>query len=339
MLLAKRLAFLVQAGVPVVECIEMVGAQSRGAPRRLLTGVARDVARGSSLYASFRGQRGLFGNFGLNLIRIGEASGTLGQNLLYVSDELRKRHALKRKIMGALGYPLLIAFTTLALTSMLTVFIFPKIMPVFIGLHVDLPLTTRVLLAVSNYLRAWGVVTLAAALLCIGLFILVRRQSARVRYVGDAAILKLPLVGRLMRTYYAATFCRTSALMLGSGMPLVEALALGAETAGNRVYARAYAQAARRTAQGEKLSLSLSRGALFPETLTHLVAVGEVSGNLAATLAYLAELYEGEVDELAKNFSSSLEPALMITMGLIVGLVAVSIITPIYDITQHLTPR
>jgi type II secretory pathway component PulF len=341
MLFAKRLSFLVKGGVPLVECLHLIRKQTKSKGKGLIyDSVIRDVSSGQYLSSSLAKFKGLFGDFAINLIRVGENSGVLSQNLAYLADELQKKHALRRKVIGALIYPMFITIATLGVTGVLTAYIFPKLMPIFTSLHVELPLTTRMLIAVSAYLRDWGIYTIFG-LIAVGIvFFILRARFERLRYLTDALILKLPLVGTMMQAYNLTNFCRTLGLLLRSGLQFTESLIITAETTPNRVYRAACMRLADHVMKGEPVSRGLERRPeLYPMMLVHMVAIGESTGNLSASFVYLAELYEGEVEEQTKSLSSSIEPVLMVVMGLLVGLIAVSVITPIYSITQHLQPK
>lgn len=338
---AKRLSFLIKAGVPVLECLHLIRKQTKSkAKAKIFDSVIKDVSNGQQLSSSLAKFGGLFGEFSINIIRVGEMSGILSQNLAYLADELSKRHALQRKVIGTLVYPVFITVATLGITGMLTVFIFPKLMPIFTSLHVDLPLTTRVLIAISNFLSADWLWLFIAIIALAGAWFFARRQFTGFQYFGDRTLLRVPLAGAVAQSYNLTNFCRTLGLLLRSGVHLTEAMAVTAQTTRNLVYRRAYERIAKNITKGETISRSLEkRRDIFPEMLGHMISIGETTGNLSGTLAYLAELYEGEVDELTKSLSSSIEPALMIVMGVLVGLIAVSVITPIYAITQHLQPK
>lgn len=340
-LFAKRLAFLVKAGVPLIEGLHLIRTQTKSrSKRRVFDSVITDVTNGQRLSTGLKKFNRLFGDFAVNLIRIGEDSGVLSQNLAYLADELQKKQILQRKVIGALVYPIFITVATLGLTGLLTVYIFPKLMPIFTGLHAELPLTTRALIATSAFLRVWGI-WLILGIIAVGVvYVLIRSRFERVRYMSDRILLSLPLAGNISRSYNLANFCRTLGLLLQSGIRLTQALEITSDTTTNRVYRAACAEIGARIIRGEPISRCLSdRSDLYPDILSNLVTIGERTGGLSGTFVYLGEMYEGEVDDLTKALSSSIEPVLMIIMGLLVGLIAVSVITPIYEITQHLQPR
>lgn len=339
--LAKRLSYLITAGVSVVESLHILRDQAETkVQKRVLEKIAGDVAAGQALSRSFAKFPNLFGEFGVHIIKIGESSGTLAQNLAYLADELTKSYTLRRKVIGTLVYPAFITVATLGITALLTVYIFPKIMPIFTSLHVPLPFTTRALIWLSAFLRGWGILVIVVFAGIVTGFILLRAREERLRFWSDWLLIRLPVASHLVRAYNLATFCRTLALLLKSGVRLSDAMHTVADTTKNAVYEEAYLAIAKAAIAGEPISRGLkSRPDLFPPMLSHMLVIGETTGNLTNTLEYLAELYEGEVDELAQGLSSAIEPVLMVVMGLVVGLIAVSVITPIYEITQHLTPN
>ena len=340
-LFAKRMSFLIKAGVPLVECLNLIRSQTKSdSKKRVFDAVITDVSSGQYLSSSLGKFPRFFGDFSISLIRVGEKSGILSQNLVYLADELQKTSELKRKVVGTLIYPIFITVATLGVTGVLTVYIFPKLMPIFTSLHVDLPLTTRALIALSAYLSEWGILTVLGAI-ALGLaFYAAHRMYERVRLGTDHVLLHIPFVSNVTRAYNLTNFCRTLGLLLKSGITLTEAITITAETTTNLVYRNACSHLGSRVMQGEPLSRGLAQHPeLYPDILVHMIAVGEKTGNLSTTLTYLGELYENEVNELTRGLSNSIEPILMIVMGLLVGLIAVSVITPIYQITQHLQPK
>ena len=239
--------------------------------------------------------------------------------------------------MGALIYPMVITVATLGITGVLTVFIFPKIMPIFSSMHIKLPLSTRMLIVISDYLRMHGILTMFVLVLLGIALVMVKNRVYKVQYFLDKMLLKIPYAGRMAQSYNLANFCRTLGLLLQSGIQLTDAMVMVEKTTGNLAYKEAYAEATKGILKGEPISRSLAtRTDLFPDMLGHMISVGETTGNLSKTFTYLSELYEAEVEEQTKNLSQAIEPILMVVMGVLVGFIAVSIITPIYAITQNL---
>ncbi|MCA9364164.1 type II secretion system F family protein [Candidatus Kaiserbacteria bacterium] len=335
---AKRLAFLIGAGVSVLESLHLLHDQTKGSSKRYIySQIITDVNAGTFLSSSLAKFRQFFGAFAINIIKIGETGGVLKENLNYLADELQKKEALRKKVVGALIYPIFITLATLLLSGMLTVFIFPKVMPIFQSLNVTLPLTTIVLLAISNFLSEYGLYLIAGIVLFIILVRVAVRYSPRFRYGVHFTILRLPLFGKLYRQYHMTNFCRTLGLLLKSGINVVEAITITGDTMSNMVYQRQCTLLAESVSHGGRISAYLLKHTnYFPDVTAHLIAIGETTGALSDTLLYLSNMYENEVNDMTKNLSNSIEPILMIFMGLIVGFVAVSVITPIYEVTQHL---
>jgi type II secretory pathway component PulF len=339
MLLAKRLSFLMGANVSVVEAFSVLKEQTRSLRvQHVYDRIISDVSSGQYIHTSLAKFGTTFGSFIVNIIKVGELSGSLSQNLAYLAEELKKRHLLQKKVTGALVYPVIITIATFGVTGLLTVFIFPKIMPIFASLKVELPLTTQILLAVSLFLRDNGLwVILGLVVFVVVVKILYARIYA-MRVALDRITLDIPIVGPVIRAYHIANFCRTLGLLLKSGMTLLEGVHIMSKTMGNEMHARALLRVAEGVRSGKQLSVMLAtEKSLFPHMMTHMIGVGERTGNLSGTLTYLSDYYESEVDDLTKNLSSAIEPVLMIVMGLLVGLVAVSVITPIYEITNKLS--
>ncbi|OHA17512.1 MAG: hypothetical protein A3H57_02080 [Candidatus Taylorbacteria bacterium RIFCSPLOWO2_02_FULL_43_11] len=334
----KRLAFLIKSGVPVLESVHLLRKQTRSSAKgRVLDGIIEDLSNGQFLSDAMAKHTKNFGAFSINVVKVGEMSGSLSINLTYLAEELHKRHVLQRKLLGALVYPAFITIATIGVATMLTVYIFPKVMPIFTSLNVTLPLTTQILLFVSNFLQAyWGTIFLAV-LVSIAVFIFAVKKFPKFHYLIASAVLRFPIFGTLVLHYNVANFCRTFSLLLKSGFGVVESCSIIADSTNNPVYKEQCNLIRERIIRGERISKQMEESQrLFPDIVRHMTAIGESSGNLSDTFMYLSEHYESEVDDLVKNLSNSIEPVLMIFMGLVVGFVAVSVITPIYEITQSL---
>jgi type II secretory pathway component PulF len=339
-LLLKRLAFLMQAHIPIVEALTLITQQTRATRKaRKLRAVTEAVSKGKPLAEALYTEH-ILNTFSLHLIHIGEMSGSLHANLTYLADELYKKQQLRRKVQSALWYPLCISTVTLGITGALITYIFPKLMPIFVSMGTELPLTTRLLIHTAAWLGSWWWALLISSMLGATTFLVLYRYVARMRYVCDWVLVYAPLVGSMTRSFYTATIARTFALLLQSQVPLIESLKTCAYTANNTLYREALTSIATEAAEGKALSPIFARSPkLFPDLFVHLIAVAESSGNMIEALQYLATLYETEVDERSKNISNAVEPALMLVMGAVVGLIAVSVITPIYGITEHLQQK
>jgi type IV pilus assembly protein PilC len=338
---AKRLSFLIRAGVPMLESMYVIKKQTKSKSEiNVFNKVIADVANGQSLATSLGRFKGVFGNFAINIIKAGESSGTLMQNLNYLADELKKKELLRKKIMSALLYPVIITIATFGITGMLIVYIFPKILPIFKSLNAELPLSTRIIIFISDVIRNDGIyIFLGLVVLYIAFYFIIKKVP-KAKFIFHGLILRIPFIGPVAKHYNLTNSTRTLGLLLKSGLSLNESLLIAADTTENVQYKDAFNKISSEVMRGKSMSDGIHAfPAIFPDMLEHMLSIGEKSGNLSNTLIYLSEYYENEFDELTKNLSSSIEPVLMITMGILVGFVAISIITPIYGITQHLNPK
>lgn len=337
----KRLSFLIKAGIPMRESLIMIrGQTNKRGYASILDRVITHVSNGQKLSTSLAKFKNAFGEFTINIIGFGEESGILSENLEYIADELKKRQALRKKIIGASIYPIIVTIATLGIVTFLMVFLFPKILPIFASLNYELPLTTRIVIAISNFISNWGLITLASLIIFIIAFTIILKKSDTVRFYFHKFLLKIPVTGKIVRDYNMANFTRTMGLLLRSGVTMGEALPIAVKTTPNLVYRKEFKALSTVVNRGAKISTHLIKQKdLFPNLVSSIISVGEHSGNLANSLIYLSEMYEAEIDDFTKNLSSMVEPMLMIIMGILVGFIAISIITPIYGITQHLNVR
>ena len=301
--------------------------------------VIKDVSNGQFLYASLAKYKNTFGDFAINIIKVGEEGGILDQNLEYLATELHKKQELKKKIIGAMIYPIFITVATLGISGLVTAYIFPKIMPIFISLGAHLPLSTRILIFISNFLLHYGLIFIAGFILAIFGLITAYKKIKSFNYAFNHVMVSIPIFGSLLQSYHMANFTRTLGLLLNCQMNIISATRITADATQSLVYKREIHALAEEIAKGRKISQYLdSNPRLFPEMVPQMIAIGETTGNLGNTLMYLSDHYESEVNEITRNLSSSIEPVLLVFMGAIVGFVAVSVITPIYELTQNIHP-
>lgn len=331
------MALALKSGISLVNSLKMVQKQAKSKTfKRILTSLMDDANKGVFLSAGLAKFHFVFGELFVNIIRVAETSGTLPENLLYLGDELGKRDALRKKVRSALIYPVIILIATIAIGALMILFVFPKILPLFQGAKVELPLTTRILISVSGIISNYGIFILIGIILfIIGFRLLLRLPPFKAIY--DRMLSYAPLFGRAIINYNMANFTRTFALLLRSGVRITEALDITSATVTNLVYQRHLRAVADGVRKGEFLSKYLyGYPHDFPIILTNMIEVGENTGNLNENLNYLSEYYENEVDDFTKNLSSILEPILLIVMGGMVAFIALSFITPIYQITRSI---
>ncbi len=334
----KRLSFLIKAGIPVVDSLQMIREQNRSKKHsKILDIIIDDVSNGQRLSTSLSKFRNVFGDFSINIIGFGEATGILSENLEYLANELQKRQALKKKIVGAFIYPAVVTLATFGIVIFLMTYLFPKIMPIFSSLHLQLPLSTRIVIFLSNFIKHNGITLIVGTILLIIGFIVALRKSPGFHFYFNKYTLKIPVIGEVVKQYNLANSLRTIGLLLKSGITLSEALPITAKTTSNLVYKKEFENLGKIVDKGARISVYLDESRnLFPDVISQIISAGERSGNLSNSLIYLSEMYEAEVEDFTKNISNIIEPVLMIFMGIMVGFIAISIITPIYSITQNL---
>ncbi len=336
---ARHLSMILHAGMPVVEGLTMLRKQKFSKTlTRVFDTLIDDVNQGRLLADSLARFPSLFGDFFTNIVRIGETSGTLADNLVYLSEEIKKGRELQTKVRSALIYPMVLLVATIAVVSFLTFFVFPKILPVLSGFNVPLPATTRALIAFLDFATNYGIPSvIGIAVVLIGGRLLVTHVRP-VRKKVHELMLSLPVLGTLSRYVNIANFSRVFALLLKSGVHIVEAIRITSSTFTNLVYRDAFDGAADAIQKGESLGAYFElHEDIFPPLLASIVTIGEQTGNLEENLMYLSTHYTEETDESLKTMTSLLEPVLLIGMGLLVGFVALSIILPIYSLSQGIS--
>jgi type IV pilus assembly protein PilC len=304
----------------------------------MLDDLACGMESGQYLHIRLQKYRKSFGDFAVNIVKVGEISGTLHESLGYLAEEIQKKKELRRKIVSALVYPFFIVFATIGITILLITYVFPKILPILQTFKGNLPITTRALIFISNEFSARGwLIGIAVLFLIILFFLLLRLKSFRLAM--DKLLLKIPILGRIFQYYQVTNFCRTLAVLLKSDMRIIEAVLVTAKTSTNLAYQDAISKVSESVSKGGNISSLLEENEkLFPPLVWQMISVGENSGKLIDSLAYVGGIYEKELNELTSNLSATIEPLLMVFLGVCVGFVAISIITPIYQITQNLHP-
>jgi type IV pilus assembly protein PilC len=337
-LFCKRLSLYLHAGIPIAQGLHFL-SEDANSPSVLY--IARKLEE--HLRDGFPLSQGMmlfpkqFDAFTVGFVRAGESSGRLSETLERLSDSLRKQAILKQKILSALAYPALIFFGTIIITLFLTLFIFPKILPVLQGFKTPLPFSTRLLLGINKALtRYWGILLFGVTIVAGGFFALMR--VGRVRILFEELLIRIPIFSLLFQNYAISIFSRTLALQLEGGIRIVTALELTHAAVPGALYKKAITEVRESIMQGQRFSLALkAHKKLFPPLVCQMIAAGETTGTLSKNLQALAEMYESDLDTVAKNLTVLIEPVLMVCMGCVVGFIALAIITPIYAVTQNLS--
>lgn len=335
---ARHLAVGIKSGMTLQDALALIKKQARsGSLKKILDTVIQDTTGGMFLSASLEKYHNVFGDLFINVLKVAESSGTLTENLNYLAEELKKKQSLRSKIRGAMIYPIIILIATVGIVSTLMIGIFPKILPVFANLNINLPITTRMLIATSKFMTA-NLVWLIIGLVLFVILIWILSHYFFFKHAWHHLLSKTPMIKSISAKVNAANLSRTLGLLLRSGVRIIEAVNITAESLDNTVYRHELKNAGETLRRGEFFSAYLAKfPKLFPPVLVNMIEVGENTGNLTENLEYLAEFYQGEVEDILKNLSSIIEPILLLFMGLLVGFIALSVITPIYQISQSLT--
>lgn len=331
---ARRLSAYLHAGVPILEALSTLAEDAHTRTRPGLEGATRAVASGMPLSGALQDSCRMHA-YAVAMIEVGERSGTLKEALSRLSVSLAKQRELTQKLVGALAYPAVILLATAGISLFLVLYAFPKIVPLFRGFGAELPFATRALIALSDFLGSYGVY-LFASLVAASVLVSVLMRRPRIRLVFDRLLLGIPFLGNLIATYQLSSIARTLTTLLSSGVSIVPALALAERTCGNRAYAAALSEVHDCVIAGERIADALVRLSCFPRMYVQMIATGERTGSLPASLNALAEQYEEEFRSASSTLTALIEPVLMVVMGLVVGFVALAIITPVYQITQDM---
>lgn len=329
-LATRQLAVMIGAGLPVVRSLQLLAEQAdRGPLRRTLHDVARLVETGSTLAEATAAHSNVFPPLYRTLVRAGETGGVLEAVLHRLAAHLEQAAKLRRTVLGALAYPVIVVAAAIAVTAVLLGWVVPVFAGVFAAAGGDLPGPTRLVLSLSNAFRAhWTVLAAVAAVGAAALALAARTERGQL--LRDGALLRLPGLGDVLAKAAVARATRTLGTMLACGVAILDALDMAARTAGNRVVEEAFARARSGLARGRPLAAPLAECPVIPTMARQMVAVGEATGTLDVMLARLADAYDDEVHAAAAALLTLLEPALILFLGGVVGGLVVSMYLPIF---------
>jgi len=329
---ARQFATMINAGLPVVTALKVLSRQS-GNPRlqRNLAQVAADVEAGESLATAFSRQSTAFPTVLVQMIAAGEVGGILDEVLGRLAVHLEKEEVIRQKVRSALVYPVIVTCVAVLVVIFLMVFVVPRFVQVYADMGAQLPLPTRILIAMSAKLRSYwlpGGVAIAAGV--AGLRYWHRSDAGALTW--DRIILKTPVFGTMVAKQAIARFTRTLGGLLSSGITILKALAVVERTVGNRVIATAIRDALEEVRQGQNLVVPLRRSGVFPAMVLEMTSVGEETGTLEEMLGKVADFYEEDVQRTAERLSSSLEPVILVALALTVGFIVASMMLPIFNL-------
>jgi general secretion pathway protein F len=333
-LLTRQLATLVRAGLPLDESLQAVSEQTdKPRLKSIVLGVRAKVLEGHSMASGLEDFPQAFPTVYRATVAAGEQAGQLDSVLERLAEYTESRHGLRQKIAQAMIYPIVLTVLSLGIVVFMLIAIVPKIVEVFENTGQQLPVLTRALIALATFLQSWWWAALAAIVVIV---LAIRKvlQGEQARRVFHGWLLRLPVVGRVVRGLNTARFTRTLSILTTSGVPALEALQIGASVVGNLPMRAAVEEASIRVREGAAIGRSLSQSKLFPPMSIHLISSGEASGELDSMLERAAIHQESEMDSLLSAMLSILEPALIVLMGVMVLTIVMAILLPIFQINQ-----
>ena len=330
----RQFSVMIDAGLPLVQCLEILGAQQdHKGFQRIIEAVRDDVEKGSTLQAALAKHPKAFNDLYVNMVGAGESGGILDIILQRLSTYIEKAVKLTAKVKGAMTYP--VAVITIAIS--VVVIIMVKVIPVFSamydGMGAKLPFPTLVCMTLSNALINYSwLIIIAVVLVVLGLRQYYKTPAGHLQI--DAIFLKLPILGDVLRKVAVARFCRTLGTLISSGVPILEGMDITARTAGNMVIQNAILKSKDAVEQGRNISGPLAETKVFPPMVVQMVGVGEATGALDAMLAKVADFYEDEVDNAVANLTSLMEPVMIAMLGGIIGFIVVAMYLPIFNLAN-----
>jgi type IV pilus assembly protein PilC len=333
----RQFSVMIDAGLPLVQCLEILaGQQENKTFESVLTTTRASVEGGSTLSAAMRQHDKVFDALYVNLVEAGEAGGILDTILQRLANYIEKNVKLKRAVKSALVYPVAVLLVAGGVITLLLWKVVPIFATLFLGLGVALPLPTRIVIALSNFVGS--IFGLMILVFIVGLAVGVKlwHGTEKGRFILDGMLLKLPLVGILLRKIAVARFTRTLGTLISSGVPILEGLDITARTAGNAVIEKALGQVRKALEQGKNLADPLKETNVFPGMVTQMIGVGEQTGAMDAMLQKIADFYEEEVDAAVKDLLAALEPAMIVFLGVVVGGIVISMYLPLFSLIGQL---
>lgn len=336
LIFVKQLHAVTRAGYAMAQALDIAYAQSRGRLRQILEQVVQDVKNGAYLYEALSKYQKYFNTLFISLIKTGELSGSLQDNLERLVIIIEKDQEFKQKIRAAMMYPMFVLVAVVFLGTAITFFVLPNLLPLFGSLDVELPLSTKILLWFARAVEAYGAYIFFGFVGGV-IFLIWFFKSRHSRFLAHGLLLKIPLLGRLIKQLAMARFGRSIASLSRSGMPIDESLTVTATILTNHYYQKVINASLPLIRKGQTLADALGKyPQFFDDIFIKLLSLGEATAGLEEACDHLADYFEGEVDETMKNLTVSLEPLLIIFVGIIVAFVAFSILGPIYKITGNI---
>ncbi len=333
---AKNLSKMLDAGLPVTRGLSIMERQAKGTFKKVLEDLEESLSKGNTFSDSMKDYPKVFSTLFVSMVRAGEESGNLSMALQSVGLQMEKSYQLNRKIRGALMYPAVILTLMIVIGVLMMVYMVPTLTATFIGLHIKLPLSTRIIIAISNFLKSYFILVIlgtACSIFLLTMFI----RTPRGGRILDGLILRIPVINEIVKQINSARTARTLSALISSGVDIVLAINVTKDVMQNSYYKEVLDLAQSTIQKGDQISIIFTKNTkLYPLFVGEMVAVGEETGKIGEMLMSVATFYEDEVDQKTKDMSSIVEPVLMIFIGMAVGFFALSMLGPTYSLADAL---
>ena len=333
-LFSRQLSTLINARVPILSSFEILTTQITNKNlQRAVANMMDEIEGGKSLSEALGGYPNIFSNLYMNMVKAGELSGTLDQALLFLANQEEKDYDLVSKVRGALTYPIFIISAIIVVGFLMFVFVLPQMISVLQEAGAELPITTRILIFVTNFINHyWGLLIILIIGGTVSFEMYIRSSGGRI--IWDALKLKMPVIGKLLTSIYMDRFSRNLATLIHGGIPIVRALNTVAEIVNNSIYRHIIMATAKDVETGKSIAKVFASSPEIPRIVTQMVRVGEQTGSLDEILNKLADFYDKEVERTLSILTTLIEPIVMILLGLAVAVMVAGIILPIYNLAN-----
>jgi type IV pilus assembly protein PilC len=330
----RQFSTMVNAGLQITASLEILESQSSPAMGKVIGEILHEIQSGSSLSKALEKHRGVFDRVYVSLVEAGETAGVLDQVLERLADNLEAKRELQGKIKGAMVYPAIITGGMLIVGAIMIIFVVPKMTSIYQEFQADLPMSTKILIGISNFaVKAWPLMLAMIAGLVYGTKIALK--TPRIKDIIDRFSFKIPVFGKLRKQMMLTDFSRTLGLLVGSGVLVVQALDIVKNSLSSHMYRKAVQNSIEKVRKGFSLAVALAEEGIFPPILPKMIAVGEETGKIDEVLGKVAAYFAEESERSVKALTTAMEPLIMIILGVGVGFLIVAIIMPIYSLTSQ----
>ncbi len=332
--LTRQVALMLNAGLTLIDSLEILKKQTtKMVLKKLIEDISTKIKGGSSFSVALLDYSNIFSKLYISLVRSGEASGKLGEILLRLADNLEKEREFKSKLRGALVYPVIVIIGMFIVMFIMVTFVLPKLLGLYKDFNVELPVTTKILIAVSSFsARFWPIVMV---LIFAGTYFLKKYLATKSgKNQFDRFALKLPVFGRIISISALVESTRTLAILISSGISILDALSIVVDATENSVYQQAFLTVSHKVEKGLSMGTAFEQEEIFPPILVQMSQVGEQTGKLDDTLFRLSKYFEMESEMATKTMTTLIEPLILVVLGVGVGFLVMSVITPIYNLTN-----